>query len=115
MSKQTENLKLHLYDTNDKFNITAEDNSLNNNMELIDAAISSKADVEIMGGIYSATVSEIYTGSYDDLVVGNKYLMAYEPTYPFIFYANTTDASNGTMLCVVKPDDSSITPNHITL
>ena len=43
MSKQTENLKLHLYDTNDKFNITAEDNSLNNNMELIDAAISSKA------------------------------------------------------------------------
>lgn len=38
--RQTTNLGLALYDTTDKMNITGAENSLNHNMELIDAEIA---------------------------------------------------------------------------
>ena len=37
--RHTENLGLSLYDTEDKMNITGETESLNHNMQLLDAAI----------------------------------------------------------------------------
>jgi hypothetical protein len=43
--KKTTNLGLVLYDPEDKFNITAKQDSLNHNMELLDAAVSEKSSV----------------------------------------------------------------------
>lgn len=40
--RQTDNLGLALYDSTDKMNITGAENSLNHNMELIDAAIAAQ-------------------------------------------------------------------------
>ena len=40
--KKTTKLGLSLYDSNDKFSITAENDSLNHNMEILDQAISEK-------------------------------------------------------------------------
>lgn len=44
--KKTDNYGLALYDKEDKFNITAEENSLNANMEIIDKTLKEKADIE---------------------------------------------------------------------
>ena len=41
--RNTDNLGLALYDASDKMSITAADNSLNHNMELIDAALGNQA------------------------------------------------------------------------
>ena len=40
--RQTTNYNLSLYDTEDNFSITAEENSLNANMEIIDNALKEK-------------------------------------------------------------------------
>jgi hypothetical protein len=51
--KKTTNLGLALYENSDKFAITASENSLNHNMELIDSAIKDTILVEAGRGINS--------------------------------------------------------------
>ena len=46
--RKTTNYGLALYDLEDKMTITASENSLNNNMELIDSALKEKATIEDM-------------------------------------------------------------------
>ena len=46
--KKTDNYKLTLYDKEDKMNITAEENSLNANMQIIDRALKEKASITDM-------------------------------------------------------------------
>lgn len=46
--KQTDNYKLTLYEKEDKMSITAEENSLNANMKIIDSALKGKASIEDM-------------------------------------------------------------------
>jgi hypothetical protein len=47
--KQTKNYALALYDKTDKLSITAEDNSLNSNMNKIDETLNNKQDVLVSG------------------------------------------------------------------
>lgn len=47
--RNTENLKLALYDASDKMSITSAENSLNHNMELIDAALAKKINTSTSG------------------------------------------------------------------
>lgn len=42
--RQTENFKLALYDTTDKFNITGEENSLNANTKVIDEVLKENVE-----------------------------------------------------------------------
>lgn len=62
---KTINLGLSLYGTEDKFAITASENSLNHNMELIDAAFNSTVGKGIADG------SEIFN-DYENNMVGGK-------------------------------------------
>lgn len=54
--RQTSNLGLALYDTTDKMNITGEENSLNHNMELLDAEVAKK-----MSAPESGTAGQVLT------------------------------------------------------
>lgn len=65
--RQTENLGLALYDTTDKMNITGAENSLNHNMELIDAEMARNAqNIEAMNtSINGKVVENTYTETYE--------------------------------------------------
>ena len=54
--RQTSNLGLALYDTTDKMNITGAENSLNHNMELLDAELVKK-----MAAPESGTAGQVLT------------------------------------------------------
>lgn len=56
--RQTDNLGLALYDTTDKMNVTGATNSLNHNMELIDAALGNQAG-GASGGAVLYTAQEL--------------------------------------------------------
>lgn len=54
--RNTENLNLALYDASDKMNITGAENSLNHNMELLDAELAKK-----MSAPYSGATGQVLT------------------------------------------------------
>lgn len=59
--KKTQNLMLSLYESNDKFNITANEDSLNHNMELIDSAITetnSRINSAASAGLKRVVISD---------------------------------------------------------
>lgn len=69
--KQTDNYKLSLYDAEDKFSITAEENSLNANMKIIDEALYEKITSDDMASYIESKKNElkgasgVYVGSGD--------------------------------------------------
>lgn len=60
---KTTNLELTLYEKADTFAITASQNSLNHNMEIIDEAITNKPGIKADGG-------EIFNAEYDNIAGG---------------------------------------------
>jgi hypothetical protein len=56
---KTTNLGLSLYELEDKFSITAAEDSLNHNMELIDSAITNKADTDYVDNSISQLQEDI--------------------------------------------------------
>ena len=57
--KQTDNYKLSLYDAEDKFSITAEENSLNANMKIIDEALHEKITSDDMASYIESKKNEL--------------------------------------------------------
>lgn len=66
--RNTEGLGLALYDPQDKFNITGETDSLNNNMELIDEAVTRKVNK-----VTSAVAGNFPAFGSDGILVDSEY------------------------------------------
>jgi hypothetical protein len=59
--KKTNNLDLVLYESNDKFNITASENSLNANMKIIDEAIGNTVTTSELNSAISTAIAQAKT------------------------------------------------------
>jgi lysophospholipase L1-like esterase len=92
--KKTDNYGLTLYDKEDKMSITAQENSLNANMEIIDWALREKADIEDIRtktselendeGFISSIPSEYKTKTENDKLYQEKGNYLKEETDPTI-------------------------------
>lgn len=90
--RQTSNLGLALYDSEDKMNITGAENSLNHNMELIDEAIHNiPAGENGKDGksAYESAVEKGYEGSeeefYNSLAAVNNLFATDEEANTYLF------------------------------
>ena len=71
--RKTENLRLSLYDSSDKMNITGEDNSLNRNMEILDENISKKVSKEEGKGLSTYDYDQTAKDKVDAIPENPKY------------------------------------------
>ena len=106
--KKTENYGLSLYEQEDKMSITAEENSLNANMKIIDSTLKEKADnsdiptkvseLQNDSGFINSIPSEYKTKTENDNLYqekGNYLTEETDPTVPsFVKNIKETDISN---------------------
>ena len=85
--RKTTNYNLSLYDSTDKMAITASENSLNANMELIDGALKEKADVDALGALASKDTvdkSDLASDIQASLNKADSALQSYTETDPTV-------------------------------
>ena len=85
--KKTANYNLSLYETTDKLSITASEDSLNANMELIDSALNEKANANDLGALAEKDTvdkSDLSSDIQASLNKANSALQSYTETDPTV-------------------------------